>query len=569
MSDLDSVEKEPTKPAPSAMLIEVQIQQPHLNCPSYTWDREAGCLRLTAISRAQPGLPADVATLQLEGKAHLPVLLPTAYSVPAGTRVQVRLLGGLVCASSTGTKEQSLPSDGWVFVAIPEADPSFAASVSLEMLPEKQLDAMKAYVQARAQEEFQSVSETIICSDAQTAARVIRETRLELKREQRSQPKERGWRKHEREEKPVAWRAVEGLSEALRLQLLRDRLLQADEQAPHAQAEHLIRFVPQRFQDALADLLLDDERLLAFAERPLLRHRTGWLGLQAWRSNEGLFLVTDRQVLWLRDFLAPGSNFLPGGYIAHSAALERLQSITVLPSGPTPHEWINQTGTKDSPYLRLILEVASGTGSEPFVVEFPQGAEAEKALARLHTMLQTFLPYQEGAKDRRVRRLPEVEVWMPRGAEAERLAGLGGLVRPEIAERLEQRLSHALTAWGEERLISTLVPALEDFKSPARLVALTRHALIVIDERGDKFSHAPLAGEQRAEQGPTHRYDLITISSAQLRYSLLGSGLSIFVPQTDGQTRQHTFPFHSPAIAWFLPLFTRLRLLLSEPYLLP
>ncbi|HCJ34022.1 MAG TPA: hypothetical protein DHV65_06945 [Ktedonobacter sp.] len=63
-----------------------------------------------------------------------------------------------------------------------------------------------------------------------------------------------------------------------------------------------------------------------------------------------------------------------------------------------------------------------------------------------------------------------------------------------------------------------------------------------------------------------HRYDLTTISSAQLRQSLLGSSLSIFVPQPDGHTQQHVFPFHSPAIAWFLPLFTRLRVLLSAPY---
>ena len=62
------------------------------------------------------------------------------------------------------------------------------------------------------------------------------------------------------------------------------------------------------------------------------------------------------------------------------------------------------------------------------------------------------------------------------------------------------------------------------------------------------------------------RYELATISSAQLRYSLVGSSLSLFVPQLDGQTHQQVIPFHSPAIAWFLPLFTRLRVALSGPY---
>ncbi len=73
-------------------------------------------------------------------------------------------------------------------------------------------------------------------------------------------------------------------AEALRLELQRDALLQESKAAPHAQAEHLIRFVPERFQQALADLLLDDERLLAFVERPLLRQRTGLPGMQTWCS---------------------------------------------------------------------------------------------------------------------------------------------------------------------------------------------------------------------------------------------------------------------------------------------
>ena len=562
MSNRDNRRKRPETPGTSALLVEVQVQQPHLTCPAYIWDREAGCLRVTGFHQAARGLPADLATLLLEEELNVPVLLATACSFAPGTCLQVRLLGALGESSAGELTEQRLPTEGWVCVAVVEVDPSFTACTSLTQLPSGLLEAMKKYVESRLQEDLQHGAGSISCVEAEEAARLLRETRVALKRRQRARSKERGWLKREREEeeKPVAWRAVEGLSEALRLQLLRERGLQADENAPHAQAEHLIRFVPQRFQEALSDLLLDDERLLAFVERPLLRHRSGWLGLQSWRSNEGLFLLTDRQVLWLRDFMTPGSNFLSGGYIGHSAPLERLQGMTILPPGSAPHEWTNRLETKDSPYLRLALEVGSATGSEPFVVEFPHEAEAEKALARLHPMLQAFLPAQDGAHDRRLRRLPEVEIWMPQGAEAERLAGLGGHVQPEIAQRLEQRLAEALASQGEELLISTLVPALEDFKTPARLVALTRDALIVLDEPSGKSSLA-----MRAE-GRVQRYDLKSISSAQLRYSLLGSSLSLFLPQTDGSVQRQSIPFHSPAIAWFVPLFTRLRLLLSEPY---
>ena len=75
-----------------------------------------------------------------------------------------------------------------------------------------------------------------------------------------------------------------------------------------------------------------------------------------------------------------------------------------------------------------------------------------------------------------------------------------------------------------------------------------------------------LAARPAARREHVQRYDLATISSAQLRQSLLGSSLSIFVPRPDGHTQQHVFPFHSPAIARFLPLFTRLRVLLGAPY---
>jgi hypothetical protein len=543
-----------------AMVIDVQVRQPQRDCLSYTWDRERACLRVTDLSHAEPGLPADLATLHLEGRLDVPVLLLTAYSCPPGTLVSARLLGALGIASSGGEQERSWPTDNWVFVAAAQADASLSLYHSLDMLPEAQLAMLQAYVQAQVQEELQQGTGEIQLCAADAAARLIRETRLLLKREQRGRPRGKSWlKREEEEERPVAWRAIEGLAEALRLQIQHEALLPDGVPAPHAQAEELIRFVPQRFQYALTHLLLDDERLLAFVERPLLRHRTGLLGMQTWRSNAGLFLVTDRQVLWLRDFLSPGSGFLPGGYIAHMAPLERLQSIALLSPGTAPAELVGRLEAEDSPYPRLVMEVASCRGSELFVVEFPHTPEMEKALARITGILRAFLPYAQGTDDRRVRRLPVVEAWLPRGAEAEQLALLGGTVPAAMSQRLERRFTDLLEG-GEEVLASALVPALEDYKSPARLVALTRRALVVVEDTGSTSPRS--AGAQEYVQ----RYDLAAVSSAQLRYSLLGSSLSIFEPQPTGRAKQHVFPFHSPAIARFLPLFTRLRLLLGGPY---
>src|SRR5579885_2157560 len=128
MSKRDAADKLSEKSAPPAALIEVQVQQAHRNCPLYSWDREAGCLRVTGMQQAERGLPADVATLQLEGQIQLPVLLPAACSFAPGSRLQARLLGAL---GKPAMMEQALPTDGWVLVAVAEVDSSFTACASL------------------------------------------------------------------------------------------------------------------------------------------------------------------------------------------------------------------------------------------------------------------------------------------------------------------------------------------------------------------------------------------------------------------------------------------------------
>jgi hypothetical protein len=541
------------------MLIEVQVREPQHDTSVYTWDAERNGLRLTGVHRAKPGLPADLAVFHAGGQHALPVLLLQCVSAAPRTYVQARLLGAL-SPGQPRRADGAPPAQGWVFIAASETDASLSAYTSLDTLPPALLAVLQAYLREQAQEEQGEQPLAIEECDAEAAARLIRKTRLFSKREQRARPGGKAWPGRGEEERPVAWRAIEGLSASLRLALQRDALLAQSEDAPHAQAEQLIRFVPQRFQHALAKLLLDDERLLAFVERPLLRHRTGLLGVQTWRSNEGLFLLTDRQALWLRDFMAPGSTFAEGGYIARMVPLERLQSVAVLPPGRTPGEFAGRMEANDSPYQRLVLEAASAAGTELIAIEFPVKAEAEKALAQIVAMLRAFLPMEDGSVDRRVRRLPVVEIWMPQGAEAQRLAGLGGFVPAPMAQRLEQRLAESVKESGEEVLVSALVPALEDFKTPARLMALTPHALLVIDGSAAGRRATGSAAEQ------VSRYALDSITSAQLRYSLLGSGLSLFVPKGDGRAVPLSFPFNSPAIAWFLPLFTRLRLLLSGPY---
>jgi len=334
------------------------------------------------------------------------------------------------------------------------------------------------------------------------------------------------------------------------------------------QAEHLIRFVPARFQHALQQLLLDDERVLAFLERPLLRHRSGWLGRQQYRANAGLFLLTDRQALWLRDFFSPGAAAFPEGYIAHSLPLERLTSVQVLPAGTPPSEAGEASPQRSLPYLQLCLRTEGSDGQEALHIAFPDDEISTKALARLVGLLQAFLPRatpdSTGCQDdRRVRRLPVVEAWMPRGTEARRLQNLGGALPAQMKQALEHRLTETLHASGEELLASVVVPALEQSRSPARLVALTRAAILVLETPAERTRGRTTLARDIAIH--LRRYALAQISSAQLSYSLLGSELRLLVPRPEDEAQQVIIPFQSPALAWFLPLFTRLRLALSVP----
>ena len=187
--------------------------------------------------------------------------------------------------------------------------------------------------------------------------------------------------------------------------------------------------------------------------------------------------------------------------------------------------------------------------------------EAEKALTHIHSIIQHFLPHEPEIPDQRLLRVPSVEPYMPLAHERRKLEGLGGNVTPETERRLETALADLkqtlVEADGDELLVSALVPALEEYHSPARIVALSRQKLFVLDEQ-----------RYRSISVQISNYDLHTITSAQLRYSLLGSNLSIFIPHKHAQkeeVQQISLPFHSPAITLFLPLFQKLRLLLTMP----
>lgn len=534
---------------------EVEIRQSRQACWSYAWDREKAQLRLHAIEAGKTNLPADLAMLTLEGQVDIPVAVLTEQSIAPGALVSVRLLGAFqVEQDAEGIN--AFPLAQTLLLAEPDLPNYPPCYPTLDQIPPPWWHTLQAYAGIQLCDGM-AHQKPLVVRSAADVERLLRAARFWLKRARRQELRSAPKRPQQNEEQVVAWRVVEELTSEQRRQLEQAHI--REELVALLQPAHLIRFVPTRFQQALQRLLLEDERLLAFLERPLLRHRTGLLGLQRYRANAGIFLLTDRQILWLRDFFSPGSSAFPEGYLARSIPFERLVNAYLCPVG-TPMNGLTEAS---SPYLRLALDIESGAGCEHLEIAFSADEDSEKALAHIFPLLQAFVP--RGAHDdRRARCLPVIDAWRPRGEEARRLNGLGGMVLPPVRQHLEDHLTETLHRSGEELLVSALVPALEQYRSPARLVALTRSAVLLCEETGER-THRLFAAA--SEQPVSHqRYELSQISSAQLSYSLFGSDLRLFLPESPGTTRELMIPFQSPAIAWFLPLFTRLRLALRLPY---
>jgi hypothetical protein len=94
-------------------------------------------------------------------------------------------------------------------------------------------------------------------------------------------------------------------------------------------AERGLRHLPPRFVRGLSGLLDADERILASVERP--PDTSG--GILAWRRardrRAALLVLTDRQILWLVDHVAPSRYLLDWGVDAELLPLERLVDLSI------------------------------------------------------------------------------------------------------------------------------------------------------------------------------------------------------------------------------------------------
>lgn len=102
---------------------------------------------------------------------------------------------------------------------------------------------------------------------------------------------------------------------------------------PHTWAEKLLLTLPGRFQDYIAELLFDDERVIYYLGRPAMRGP--WLRGGNRKAHEGLFLMTDRAVFFMEDAIPPDSTMVHWGYKVDIVAIEQVRSacLEVQPSG--------------------------------------------------------------------------------------------------------------------------------------------------------------------------------------------------------------------------------------------
>jgi|SRR5581483_1528886 len=329
----------------------------------------------------------------------------------------------------------------------------------------------------------------------------------------------------------------------------------------HSEAEYAFYRLPGRFHRYAAEYLFATERILAFVPwtaemgESWLQRAGRLLAPGGRQVPEGALVVTDRQVLLLRDDEAPVAGTVFWGYTVHATTPERLGAVA------------RRAESGGRMRLRLYLQAlaepaarAAGSEISGEIVEWLFPAGAAEPLDEAIAVLRRFLPQ---VNDTRLRRLGTIEplsrlVVAPKPPPAgRRRASLEVETAPEQRAALEAALVAVLARLpapdGAPRRVraQALVPAAGPRQGP-RLVALTQAHLLVV----------PLP-----EEGTPQITHLPAVTSAELQHSPLGYHIAWTVagsrplarPGTPGAPRRHVIAFPMPAYPQFFAVFGALR----------
>lgn len=431
--------------------------------------------------------PAGDDAVRLAGTWHSDVTLPANWGTALGTLTSageplgVWVVASVPIAPGALVRTQAIGLLAWheagetrhIVIATPKADQGVAHVKDWRDLPEEQRRMLEAGIGREHQPEWQAAFQ---------AVQVIRKARSMARLAHVGTGRERAT--------PV-WQTTAGIG-----------AFREFEGMPHTLAELSVRQLPLRYQEYIADMLTDNERIVMYVPRPAFRGaRHGILGQQE-RHNDGLLVVTDQQVLWVVDALPPIEIVKSYGYIAKSCVLERVAGAEAREDGELAH---------------LGLELTSAAGhSERFSVSFPVASIG--LLRRVVAYVEGFLPGRCDGALMRLAHLPATET------------PLSDLVEKndEVTRRLLDQWENRVTATlcREETLAAQAVVPAWATEKPL-LLAVTDRRVLCLEANGQDPDVFPLSH----------------ITSADLSHSVMQSWLRLWVAGEDGvKPVQFEFP---------------------------
>jgi len=273
----------------------------------------------------------------------------------------------------------------------------------------------------------------------------------------------------------------------------------ATETVRHSRAEYAFYTLPLRFQKYVADYLTPLERVRFFVPRPRMASAVERSLLRRKRLAEGILILTTEQLIFLEEVLPPDVTEMPHGYLVRGTPAERIVDIVL-----------------DEQDSTRILGWATETdrGREWLQVEFPTARGDE--LRELRERLAAYLPRLH---DQRLRRIYAPEAAAPDLRDP--AANHPRDAEPTIA-RLTARLGDALEP-DETALAQAFIPAwFEHGPGQAQLLVITTERVLLLAERDSRLNQI---------------YSIEQISSLELRASILGSWLALWMPERGAVTR--------------------------------
>lgn len=485
------------------LTIDVLVETPGGNYNRYLYDWECKAVRLAEVAYTPHHCPVDGGTiLKTMGSNGQPLEVLIFVNQPnfPGCLVSARPIGLLEITTADSVEQK--------VVAVPTVDPHFAEVRDVADLPAHQLREIEALVEADrfgATSPSEGTTGTVLCwKGADEAAGMVQAALQAQRVAQAAAAKSRA--------SQPAWKAIFTPREA-------DSI--SSETVASTEAEQEIHRLPYRFQNYVEQCLVPEERILLHILRPPLSYGSVPL-LRRRQSNEGILVITDQQLLFMIDILAPDATYVQWGYLVRAVALERLRAAEAVDA---------------KPYPKLVVEVEASGGVERLGFDFPKSAWPD--LERAVSILRRFIP---GANGQYLRRLPEVAEDRPSINEQ------GDELGPaELVEKMEAKIKTSL-APGEFILSRALAPAWPDKKLGPRLLALTKDRLLIAPD-GD---------------GIVEQYGLPEISSARLENSFLGYQLDLALPR-NGKVQRVVVDFDSPSAPRFCRFFVKARQLLATP----